>query len=136
MSANPKTVCVPCRRVYKGEGRINTMEAKASNMKGRPKFPRRWMGTGAAMQVAPQKCPECGERTVAVTHMWRPPKRRNDRAWKRIERGDWRTEKSPHEGDVDAYDLWVCTAHSTSERSPLFHVGSPCEWTTKRRTWT
>lgn len=101
MSANPKSVCIPCRRVYKGEGRRNIIEdreaqprvGKARSIKGIPVFPRRWVGTGAAMQIAPDVCPECRQPTVRVWSGWRPPRRTNDRAWKRIARGDWATEQ-------------------------------------------
>lgn len=61
--------------------------------KGVGHFPKRWMGNGAGMHNAPETCPECGGPTVFVNYTWRPPKRRNHRAWRRIARGDWLTEK-------------------------------------------
>lgn len=90
MSASPKAVCVPCRRVYKGEGRRHATDASAS---GRGWFPKRWMGNGAGMHDAPQNCPVCHEPTITVPWTWRPPRRSNLRAWKRIARGDFMTEK-------------------------------------------
>lgn len=94
MAASPKTVCVPCRRVYKGEGRMHVL-----NTSTRPtgNFPKRWMGTGAAMHDAPETCPVCHTPTIAIDYWWRPPKRTNTRAWKRIANGDWLWENDPLE---------------------------------------
>lgn len=33
-------------------------------------------------------CPECGAERVTV-YKWSAPKKNNDRAWKRIEKGEW-----------------------------------------------
>ena len=92
MVANAKSVCIPCRRVYKGEGRLNVDEKAYPNLKGRPHFPHKHVGTGAGKQLPPVTCPTCNRPTVRVSHVWRPPRRLNIRAWKKIERGDWFTE--------------------------------------------
>lgn len=31
----------------------------------------------------------CGEEMQLVSYRWCPPKKNNDRAWKRVARGDW-----------------------------------------------
>lgn len=33
-------------------------------------------------------CPECG-KDRELTYKWSPPKKNNDRAWKRIAKGEW-----------------------------------------------
>lgn len=83
MSASPKSVCVPCRRVYKGEGR-KTLLTDAIHI--RKQWPLRWAGTGAGMHNAPMNCPVCHEPTVFVDWRWRPPRRANLREWKRVAR--------------------------------------------------
>lgn len=100
MAADPKTVCVPCRRVFKGEGR-ETMPEDRLRASGRRQWPLKWMGVGSAMHRSPCTCPECGnEDLLTVSWRWRPPKRTNDRAWKRIAAGDLLWEHDPKDAPV------------------------------------
>jgi hypothetical protein len=95
MAADPKTVCVPCRRVFKGEGRESMTESQFL-ASGRRQWPLKWMGVGSSIHVAPRSCPECGkDDLLTVSWRWRPPKRTNDRAWKRIASGDLLWESDP-----------------------------------------
>lgn len=92
MSASPKGVCIPCRKVYKG----NTERVVMTEQKARQRkriWPLAWMGVGSAMHTLPPHCPECHGPLTHVWEGWRPPRRANNRAWKRMERGDWQTEK-------------------------------------------
>lgn len=78
MAARSKRVCVPCRKVYGGGGSSNRNNAS------RP---------GRVATVAPWRCTVCGEPMVEVSYRWRAPRRNNDRAWRRIEQGNWLWER-------------------------------------------
>ena len=38
---------------------------------------------------AADPCVKCGEATVRAPYKWSPPRKNNDRAWKRIAKGEW-----------------------------------------------
>lgn len=71
-AASHKTVCVPCRLVWK-TGRTG------------------WaLSTRGRVSVGPATvCSQCGAPTQKVSYKWRPPKKSNDKAWKRVAAGDW-----------------------------------------------
>ena len=83
MPAKSKVVCIPCRKVWAGGGSSNRSSRRSSWDK-------------QIVTVAPTTgCPICKGETVTVSYRWRAPKRRNDRAWKRIADGDWLWEHDP-----------------------------------------
>jgi hypothetical protein len=61
-------ICVPCRRTNKA------------------------MRCGTAVNIGSITCTECGTPMRYMGRNWRPPRRSNWRAWRRIAAGDFLTE--------------------------------------------
>ena len=64
-------------------------------------------------------CPECGGERVTVAR-WSAPKKNNDRAWKRIEKGEW---------------LWDRRRVRRAERQPWTWFSPPTHKKGQRKTF-
>lgn len=50
-------------------------------------------------------CTQCGNAVIYMGYRWRPPRKNNDAAWKRIEAGDWLWE-NPKRKASDSTVRW------------------------------
>lgn len=55
--------------------------------------------TGDVANIGSATCPTCRKPMRNMGHDWRPPKQRDDAAWKRIQAGDIWTEMTARAGD-------------------------------------
>lgn len=55
-------------------------------------------------------CPSCGGSMQYVGPKWCPPKKNNDRAWKRVEKGEWNCDRRRvrrHNDNHYSDDAWL-----------------------------
>ena len=83
MRSGRRLVCIGCRAVDPPDTAfVEWREIK-------PKHGRHPAYALPSHTIAIYKHRACGEEMVKVWYNWSPPKKSNDRAWKRIAEGDW-----------------------------------------------